>query len=575
MASKLIFGYGLRGVSILCFCILYAAFPAFSAEDGYLVYGVFGADYLDRSSGTELTLFSDINVSGSVWDPRFMTFNTGVYYADFSGDTDWTSGSRIGYNLSTHFFSSRFFPFSLYYSGNSTERDSGSTTEFNAVGAEFHLLFRKYFPALDFNFRKSSTTVNDIDVREKDYYGAVARKTISNGNIRLEYMKEEDRYLDSGMELIRDEIHLDATKRFGKKHQIVLRGRNRVHQIFHGGLETPEVETNELYASGNHLFTKKINWFNNVSYMDRQYNEEDEDSSILFSSRLNIFTAHGLSYRLGAGTGSREFKRATDQTVSEDITSFYGGIAYSRAFGRNYLSVKGSLSSTETGSDVHDTVSETGADLYFSFLRNFSRKLKSELRYQYNSYENDIIEEDNGFLISDPARYNLLEGGLKRNYHSMNIITNFRYFKRYPIDVDIFVRNYDTEQMNYGDTEHSDYGIFTSFRNTIWNFRAGYTASSSKTGINEVDSTVMTFNGTIRPIKKLALSFLYRNAEHDYAYQAHLLNEEYYEAKASYYIGKVVCDFSYIRRNYSNSIDVSENTYYLKVRRNFNFRIFR
>ncbi len=566
--------HSFRGVFLAAVVLsLFFSVPLVAGD--YFIYGAFGTNYNDSSVRTELSLFSDVNFSGFVWDSRFMTFNTGVSYTDFKGDADWDSGSRLGYHFSSQFFNSRAFPFEFYYNYFEIERDSGYSNGFSDIGGRIRFFLPKILPRLEFSYRNSISTVNNVDVRERNYYEAVASKSFSQGNLCFEFFQEEERYPDADKEIVRDELRLDGIKRFGKKHSYIMRGRLRNYQLTQGVTEMPEVETKELYLSGSHLFTKKIHLFNSVRYFDKIHNIDNEDKSLFLGSRLNITTAHNFSYQFGATSGSREYTDRTPLSVTEDVTSLYGGVAYNRSFRKNSLALNARLSNNNIDSNVHDSATEISRYFYLSFMQRFSKKLRTELRYQYDSSDNDTVEEDAGLLLGDPARYTLIEEGYKRNYHSLNLITYFRHFKRYPVDIDMFARTYETEQASYGNSDNTLYGIYSSVRNSIWKFRVGYTTQDSTTGVLSTTSDVITFNGTLRPVKKLFLSLLYRDMTVTYDFRNDNTSESRVELKASYYVGKLICDFSYIRRNYSNGVDISENSYFLRVRRNFRFRVFR
>ncbi|MFQ5720984.1 MAG: hypothetical protein ACE5GI_00645 [Candidatus Aminicenantales bacterium] len=452
----------------LCFSLGALASPLFS-QQGFTLTGNIGLGYYGRNpflAGSGAwhygQKFINLNLSGHIWDPRFLLFNIGGDYLglNYGGQTAGSDSQNFGYRIQTQFFSRRKVSFGFRYGKKELRfeqilaQEGTFKTHSIEKGFDFSLSRVKILPEVKLNYTEREF-LSDYSEENNELVKTVnltADKSIGKSHVDLNYRYENHR--NQFFELDRTNQMLRVTDKidFGQGTMLWLNG---IYSDYSTSLPSGlSIESNYGFFSSNLLkrFGSRFRGnflynytYNSVSgYVSRAHNI---GTTLNFTLKENIILTPEIYYFANSLSLPGEKDFITEPRIGLRF-SFTGDVASIRL-----TSVLGVFYRQRT-SELSGQLKDFSEFISLGIGMGKIRTLLAYLAYQYSGMEADLSRmnyEESFFFIGLGRKENSHRVRIELKSQAIGFLDLYLY-SRY----DAFRREYalrgmtDTRSLNNG-----------------------------------------------------------------------------------------------------------------------------
>lgn len=430
---------------------------------GQIGYGYYSANPFVSNGDTwhYNQLFVSLNLSGHIWDPRFLTFNLGGDYGltNFSENWAGTDSNNLGYRLALNFLPRSKINFGIRYGRHRIDfadlPANALSTHTLSMNKDFYLnIFRiKFLPniRIDYSDRDYYSGLED-DMKESDRrldVSAVKKSGISHFDLtyRLQLRENELQAFDTSHQNLRVSERLD----FDPDNQLVINSQYSDYTVTRSDDSSVTSRAGGLFVSYNRHFSEKL--FTNLRY---HFNLRAGDSYRANSHRLTLRANYDILPflvivpEIGYLTENIDLDEGEDRIEEPSIGA---RLVFHKDLKAIRLSTSAGLHYRNYRSDLYGQTKDVSQSFSLGLDGGRPETLLGSLTYTYNRFSID----EPGTAGSESPIFEPI--GRKQDYHRIRLVLRSRSLSF----VNIYLySDYSTYHREYSIEGISDTGTFTN-----------------------------------------------------------------------------------------------------------------
>lgn len=298
-----------------------------------------------------------VDLSGSIWDPRFSRFSVGIdlYRSDREANGVKHGSEAVGYRTALTLFAGRPFPLRLHARRTATEVGAAGLAdndrENRSWGADWNIALGGRQKLRLLYEESGYDLISPIALRERRQTRLVDYGLNSDtSELTVRYSHQDDEEQVNGTEFIRDDATVTHRTRFRNQATLLVSAHHTASDARFASGDTDDLTVSRLFGALDLPGKGRARW--NLGY---DFNDNDGRFAASTSHNLRLRTRIRLArhWESTAGlSGGTLVSRSTEVERREQSAGARLGLRYSRVFAATHLDASASGGFTQTHFNV-------------------------------------------------------------------------------------------------------------------------------------------------------------------------------------------------------------------------------